>query len=45
LNIRFAGLRTLASMRGNELLHDIPPVEQDRAVFARYGWGACYVTA
>jgi putative transposase len=45
LNIRFAGLRTLASMCGNELLHDIPPVEQDRAVFARYGWGACYVTA
>jgi len=44
-NIPFAGLRKLASLRGNELSHDIPPIEQDRPVYARYGWGACYVTA
>jgi putative transposase len=45
LNIRFAGLRKLASVRGNELLHEIPQVEQDIPVLARYGWGACYATA
>jgi putative transposase len=46
LNIRFAGLRKLASVRGNELVHDMPlPFEQDTPVLARYGWGACYATA
>jgi IS605 OrfB family transposase len=44
-NIRFAGLRKLASVRGNELFHGMPPVEQDIPVLARHGWGACYATA
>src|SRR6185369_8778336 len=44
-NIRYVGLRTQASVRGNELWHDMIPVEQDRPVLVRHGWGACYVTA
>ena len=44
-NIRFAGLRKLASVCGNELLLEMPPVEQDIPVLARHGWGACYATA
>jgi len=44
-NIRYVGLRTQASMRGNELWHDMIPVEQDRPVLVRHGWGACYATA
>ena len=44
-NIRYVGLRTQASVRGNELWHDTIPVEQDRPVLVRHGWGACYVTA
>ena len=42
-NIRYAGLRCRASVRGNEFPHDMIPVEQDTPVLARYGWGACYV--
>ena len=45
LNIRYVGLRCRASVRGNELVHDMLPVEQDTPVLARYGWGACYATA
>lgn len=44
-NIRYVGLRCRASMCGNELVHDMLPVEQDTPVLARYGWGACYATA
>jgi putative transposase len=44
-NILFVGLRKRASVRGNELPHDALPVEPDLPVRARYGWGACYVTA
>jgi IS605 OrfB family transposase len=44
-NILFVGLRSRASVRGNELEHDMIPVEADRPVFARCGWGACYVAA
>jgi len=28
-----------------ELWHDMIPVEQDRPVLVRHGWGACYATA
>jgi IS605 OrfB family transposase len=45
LNILGVGLRKRASVRGNELSHDMPPIEQDLPVLARYGWGACYATA
>jgi hypothetical protein len=34
-----------ASMYGNELWHDMIPVEPDLPVRVRYGWGACYATA
>ena len=34
-----------STIRGNERLHDMIPVEQDTPVLARYGWGACYATA
>jgi transposase len=44
-NIRFVGLRKQASVRGNELWHDMIPVEPDLPVRVRYGWGACYATA
>jgi len=44
-NILFVGLRKRASMRGNELWHDMIPVEPDLPVRVRYGWGACYATA
>jgi putative transposase len=44
-NIRFVGLRKRASVRGNELWHDMVPVELDLPVRLRYGWGACYATA
>jgi putative transposase len=44
-NILYVGLRIRASVRGNELSHDTIPVEPDRPVRARYGWGAWYVTA
>ena len=44
-NIRYVGLRTQASVCGNELWHDMIPVEQDRPVLVRHGWGACYATA
>ena len=42
-NILYAGLRSRASMCGNESTHDTTQVEPDRPVLARYGWGACYV--
>lgn len=44
-NIRYVGLRKQASVRGNELWHDMIPVEPDRPVRVRHGWGACYATA
>jgi putative transposase len=44
-NILFVGLRKRASVRGNELWHDMIPVEPDLPVRVRYGWGACYETA
>jgi hypothetical protein len=43
---RSGGLyRTRASVRGNELAHDIIPIELDRPVLARYGLGLWYATA
>jgi IS605 OrfB family transposase len=44
-NILFVGLRSRASVCGNELWHDMLPVEPDLPVRVRYGWGACYATA
>ena len=44
-NILFVGLRKQASVCGNELWYDMIPVEPDRPVRVRYGWGACYATA
>jgi IS605 OrfB family transposase len=44
-NILFVGLRKRASVCGNELWHDTIPIEPDRPVRVRYGWGACYATA
>jgi putative transposase len=44
-NILFVGLRKRASVCGNELPYDRVPVEPDRPVRVRYGWGACYTTA
>jgi putative transposase len=44
-NILFVGLRRQASVRGNELWYDMIPVEPDRPVRVRYGWGACYAMA
>jgi putative transposase len=44
-NILFVGLRSRASVRGNELWHDMLPVEPDLPVRVRHGWGACYATA
>ena len=44
-NILFVGLRKRASVSGNELWHDMIPVEPDLPVCVRYGWGACYETA
>ena len=44
-NILLAGLRSRASVCGNESSHDMLPVEQDTPVLARYGWGACYVAS
>jgi putative transposase len=44
-NILFVGLRKRASVRGNELWHDMIPVEAGLPVRVRYGWGACYATA
>jgi putative transposase len=42
-NILYVGLRRRASVRGNELSHDIPLIEPDGVFRARYGVGACYV--
>jgi putative transposase len=44
-NILGVGLRSRASVRGNEPSHGIRPVELDRPVLARYGWGVCYAKA
>jgi putative transposase len=44
-NILFVGLRKRASVRGNELWHDMIPVEPDLPVRVRHGWGACYAMA
>ena len=44
-NILYVGLRKRASVRGNELWHDMIPVEPDLPVRVRHGWGACYATA
>jgi transposase len=44
-NILYVGLRMRASVRGNELSHDAPPIEPDQPVCARYGWGMCYAAA
>ena len=44
-NIRYAGFRCRASVRGNELTQDMLPVEPGTPVRVRYGWGACYVAA
>ena len=44
-NILFVGLRKRASVRGNELWHDMIPAEPDLPVRVRHGWGACYATA
>jgi len=44
-NILFVGLRMRASVRGNESLHDMIPIEPDRPVCARYGLGMWYATA
>jgi putative transposase len=44
-NILFVGLRMRASVRGNQLWHDMIPVEPDLPVRVRHGWGACYATA
>ena len=44
-NILLVGLRMRASVRGNELAHDIIPIEPDRPVLARYGVGMWYATA
>jgi IS605 OrfB family transposase len=44
-NILFAGLRMRATVCGNELPHDIIPIELDPPVHARYGIGMWYATA
>jgi len=44
-NILGVGLRRRASMRGNESSQDMPPIEPEGHFRARYGVGACYVTA
>jgi putative transposase len=44
-NILYAGLRSRASVRGNEPEQNLPLIEPDQPVRARYGWGACYATA
>jgi IS605 OrfB family transposase len=44
-NIRYVGLRSRASVCGNQSARDVLPVEQDIPVLVRYGWGACYATA
>ena len=44
-NILYAGLRSRASVCGNELAHDIIPIEPDTPVCARYGLGMWYATA
>ena len=44
-NILFAGLRSRASVRGNESAHSMIPIEPDRPVCARYGVGMWYATA
>jgi putative transposase len=44
-NILYVGLRSRASVRGNELSHDILPIELDRPVHARYRVGMGYATA
>jgi IS605 OrfB family transposase len=44
-NILYVGLRKRASVRGNELWHDMIPIQPDQPVCVRYGWGACYTTA
>jgi putative transposase len=44
-NILYVGLRSRASVRGNELSHDILPIEQDRPVHATYGVGMWYAAA
>ena len=43
-NILYVGLRSRASVCGNELLHEALPVERDTPVLARYGWGVGYET-
>jgi IS605 OrfB family transposase len=44
-NILFAGLRSRASVCGNESSQTIIPIEPDRPVCARYGLGMWYATA
>jgi putative transposase len=44
-NILGVGLRMRASVRGNESLHDMIPIEPDQPVCARYGLGMWYATA
>jgi IS605 OrfB family transposase len=44
-NILFVGLRSRASMRGNESLCNMHLVEPDQPVCARYGLGAWYARA
>jgi IS605 OrfB family transposase len=44
-NILYVGLRRRASVRGNESSQNMPLIEPDRPVLAKYGWGMCYATA
>ncbi len=44
-NILFAGLRSRASVRGNESSQTILPIELDQPVHARYGIGMWYAAA
>jgi transposase len=44
-NILFVGLRKRASVGGNELSHETIPIELDKPVLAKSGWGMCYVMA
>jgi transposase len=44
-NTLLVGLRTRASVRGNELAQTMIPIEPDRKVIARYRVGMWYATA
>jgi putative transposase len=44
-NTLLVGLRSRASVRGNELAQTLIPIEPDRPVIARYGVGMWYATA